>query len=211
VSGSNQKSQISNHKSFLVLASSSPRRAEILRTLGIPFRVDPAEVDEVLLVGESAEVAAARLADAKVSEVVSRNPGQWILAADTLVACRGAILGKPRDDDDARRMLRALSGRRHRVVTGLRLCRDGNPGFGLVEVSRVAIGPMSEGEIAWYVSTGEPRDKAGAYAVQGLGSRYIEGVEGSYTNVMGLPARAVYLLMRDAGDSALALLALSSP
>ena len=211
MSGSNHKSEIANHKSSLILASSSPRRAEILRTLGIPFEVDQADVDEALVEGESAEAAAGRLADAKAAEVARRHPGRWILAADTLVSCRGAILGKPRDDDDARRMLRVLSGRRHRVVTGVRLCRDEVPGSGLVEQSRVGIAPLSEEEIDWYVATGEPRDKAGAYAVQGLGSRFIDSVEGSFTNVMGLPARAVYLLMKDAGDSALALLALSSP
>jgi septum formation protein len=170
--------------SSLILASSSPRRAEILRTLGIPFEIDQADVDEALVEGESAEVSAGRLADAKAAEVARRHPGRWILAADTLVSCRGAILGKPRDEV---------------------------PGSGLVEQSRVGIAPLSEKEIDWYVATGEPRDKAGAYAVQGLGSRFIETVEGSFTNVMGLPARAVYLLMKDAGDSALALLALSSP
>src|SRR5712692_3168636 len=100
---------------------------------------------------------------------------------------------------------------RSRGGTGVRLCRDEVAGSGLVEQSRVGIAPLSEEEIDWYVATGEPRDKAGAYAVQGLGSRFIETVEGSFTNVMGLPARAVYLLMKDAGDSALALLVLSSP
>jgi septum formation protein len=109
-------------------------------------------------------------------------------------------------------LLRRIAGRRHRVFTGVRLRRGGQPGRGLVEVSGVRIAPMSAKEIAWYVATGEPRDKAGAYAVQGLGSRFIEGVEGSYTNVMGLPARGVYRLMtEDGADPALALLALSSP
>ena len=207
----NPNSEIRIPKSLLVLASSSPRRAEILTTLGIPFEVDPANVDEDLIPGESAQTAAARLADAKALQIAQRHWQKWTLAADTLVVCDGAILGKPRNGADAGRMLRTLSGRQHRVVTGLRLRRGTDPGHGVVEESRVAIAPLSEEEIRWYVATGEPRDKAGAYAVQGLGSRFIEAVEGSYTNVMGLPARAVYRLMRDAGDSALALLALSFP
>lgn len=196
---------------FIVLASSSPRRAEILRSLGIPFRVDPANVEEDLLEGETAEQAAARLADAKAAEIAPRHPDSWVLAADTLVVVGEEILGKPRDGEDARRMLRQLSGRRHRVLTGVRLRRGSDPGDGLVEESRVSLAPLSAEEIAWYVATGEPRDKAGAYAVQGLGARFIERVEGSYTNVMGLPARGVYRLMRDGPDRALALLALSCP
>jgi septum formation protein len=154
---------------------------------------------------------AARMAVRKAAEVAARRPGAWLLAADTLVVLDGSILGKPSGSEDARRMLRTLSGRQHRVVTGVRLRRGNDPGGGLVEESRVTIAPMTEEEIAWYVATGEPLDKAGAYAVQGLGARFIEAVEGSYTNVMGLPARAVYRLMKDAGDSSLALLALSSP
>lgn len=193
------------------MASSSPRRAEILTILGIPFEVDPAHVDEQLLPDESPEAAAERLAAAKAAEVAARHPDRWVLAADTLVAIRGGILGKPRDDEHALRMLRLLSGRRHRVVTGLRLRRGNDSGSGVIETSLVAIARLSKEEIDWYIATGETRDKAGAYAVQGLGSRFIESVEGSYTNVMGLPARAVYRLMRDAGDSSLAALALSSP
>jgi septum formation protein len=211
VFAADHESQITNHKSSLVLASSSPRRAEILRTLGIPFTVDPASIQEDLREGETAEEAAQRLALEKSAEVTARHPRAWVLGADTLVVLDHAILGKPHDDADARRMLRLLSGRSHRVVTGVRLQRTKEMGRGILEESRVVIAPLSEAEIDWYVATGEPRDKAGAYAVQGLGARFIEAVEGSYTNVMGLPARGVYRLMRDAGDSVLALLALSSP
>jgi septum formation protein len=134
-----------------------------------------------------------------------------VLAADTLVLLDGEILGKPSDPRDAARMLRRLSGREHRVVTAVRLVREGRPPGEAVEISRVRISEMSETEIRWYVSTGEPMDKAGAYAVQGLGARFIEAVNGSYTNVMGLPARDVYRLLREAPDPALSALALASP
>jgi len=206
----NRKSQIANHKSPLVLASASPRRAEILASLGIPFEVDPPRIDETIRRGESARRAAGRLAAEKAEEVARRRPGRWVLAADTLVLLDGRILGKPRDRAEAARMLRFLSAREHRVVTGVRLRRDGR-GLGEVSESRVRIARLAPSEIRWYVATGEPEDKAGAYAVQGLGSRFIESVAGSYTNVMGLPARAVYRLMRAARDPALARLALASP
>lgn len=197
-------------ESLLVLASSSPRRAEILRALGIPFVVDPSRIAEEVAPGEAAEEAARRLAGEKAAEVAPRHPGAWVLAADTIVIVDGEILGKPLDDRDAARMLRLLSGRRHRVVTGVRLRPGGDEGRGLLEESHVWIAPLDDEEIAWYVATAEPRDKAGAYAVQGLGARFIERVEGSFTNVMGLPARGVYRLMRDAGDRSLTLPVLSS-
>jgi septum formation protein len=196
--------------SRLVLASASPRRAEILRSLGIPFRVRPAEIPEEPLPGETAEAVATRLAEAKAASVAAREPGAWVLGADTLVFLDGLILGKPRDPEDARSMLRRLAGREHRVVTALHLIRGDGPGVGRAEVSRVRFAPMDEEEIAWYAATGEPSDKAGAYGVQGLGARFIEEIQGSFTNVMGLPARAAYRLLRDARDPALASLALSS-
>ncbi len=207
----NRQSAIGNPSIPLVLASESPRRAEILTSLGIPFVADPAEVSEEVRPGETGEQAASRLAAEKGALVARRRPEAWVLAADTLVLLDGRILGKPRDDADARRMLRWLSGREHRVVTAVRLRRGEDPGREIVEISGVRIAPLSAGEIRWYVATGEPRDKAGAYAVQGLGSRFIESVSGSYSNVMGLPARAVYLLLRDSGDRLLARLALSAP
>lgn len=133
-----------------------------------------------------------------------------MLAADTLVFLDGETLGKPRDDAEAAAMLGRLAGREHGVVTAVHLQRGDGPGRGIAETSRVRFGPMTADEIRWYVATGEPRDKAGAYGVQGLGARFIEEVRGSFTNVMGLPARSVYLLLRDAPDPSLALLALSS-
>jgi septum formation protein len=194
----------------LLLASSSPRRAEILTALGIPFEVAPADVDETFAPGESGQEAARRFAREKAAAGAARHPDDWILAADTLVLLDGAILGKPRDDSDAARMLRQLSGREHRVVTAVQLTKGPGPGAGAVEESRVTIAPLDEEEIRWYVATGEPRDKAGAYAVQGLGARFVLSVAGSFTNVMGLPARTVYRLLREAPDPALVRLALAS-
>jgi septum formation protein len=195
--------------SRLILASASPRRAEILTSLGIPFTILPADVPEDPVPGETGEAAAARLAADKAARVAGSRPDAWVLAADTLVLLDGAILGKPRDDAEAAQMLRLLSGREHRVVTALHLKRGAPPGRGLAEISRVRFAPMDETEIRWYVATGEPRDKAGAYGVQGLGARFIEEIHGSFTNVMGLPARAVYRLIRDAPDPSLSTLALS--
>lgn len=194
---------------MLVLASGSPRRAQILTELGIAFAVDRAGVPEDLLPGEAPEAAASRIAAAKAAEVVRRRPGAWVLAADTLVFAGGEILGKPRDPGEAKAMLRSLAGRRHRVVTAIHLQRDAST-LTSVAWSTVQFSPLSEEEIDWYVATGEPLDKAGAYGVQGLGARFVEAVSGSYTNVMGLPARDVYRLMRAAGDPALGSLALSS-
>lgn len=199
-------------ESSLILASASPRRAEILSSLGIPFRVVPPEVEEAVRPGEEAHAAASRLAAEKAAHVAARHPQEWVLAADTLVFFDdGTILGKPRDGGEAAAMLRRLSAREHQVVTAVRLRRGASERLEAVEVSRVSIAPLSEEEIAWYVATGEPLDKAGAYAVQGKGARFIEGVSGSFSNVMGLPARAVYRLLRDARDPALAPLAPSSP
>ena len=194
----------------IVLASASPRRAEILASLGIPFVVRPADVPEVPLPGETAEAAAARLAADKAANAAERDPDAWILAADTLVFLDGRILGKPRDESEAAEMLRTLAGREHGVVTAVRLRRGFSPGAGIAEVSRVRFAPMTEEEIAWYATTGEPRDKAGAYGVQGLGARFIQEIHGSFTNVMGLPARGVYELLRACPDPAVSSLALSS-
>ncbi|HEX4438595.1 MAG TPA: Maf family protein [Thermoanaerobaculia bacterium] len=194
----------------IVLASASPRRAEILASLGIPFAIRPADVPEVPIPGETAESAAARLAGDKAARAAERDPDAWVLAADTLVFLEGRILGKPREDADARGMLRLLAGREHSVVTAVRLRRGADPGHGIAEVSRVRFSPMTEEEIAWYAATGEPRDKAGAYGVQGLGARFIQEIHGSFTNVMGLPARGVYELIRACPDPAVSSLALSS-
>lgn len=187
---------------MLILASSSPRRSQILTELGIAFELDSADIDETLRPGEAADQAADRLAAAKAAAVAARRPDRWILAADTLVVLDATILGKPHDDAEAASMLRRLAGRTHRVVTGVHLCLGASPGLSAISWSTVRFAPMTQEEIAWYVATGEPRDKAGAYGIQGLGARFIEGITGSYTNVMGLPARDVYRLtiMREAGS-----------
>jgi septum formation protein len=179
----------------LVLASASPRRAEILRAVGWPFEVVPADVDEALREGESAEEFVRRLAREKAAAVASARLFGLTLGADTTVVVDGAILGKPRDQDEARRMLRRLSGRTHEVLTGVALVRaeSGRAAIG-VERTRVRFAETSDEEIAWHVATGDVLDKAGAYAVQGRAALFIEAIEGDYWNVVGLPIRLLYTL-----------------
>jgi septum formation protein len=208
----------------LILASASPRRAELLRAAGIQFDVLPADVDESVLPGETAERHVRRLAEAKARAVVPRAGGRRVLSADTVVVVGGEILGKPVDDGDARRMLRMLSGRSHEVLTGVCLLRyEGGRGKGEggtgedrgdwrqaighgellaaseVAVTTVEVAPLTEAEIDWYVASGEPRDKAGAYAIQGLASRFVTRIDGSYSNVVGLPVAIVYRMCTKAG------------
>lgn len=193
----------------LVLASASPRRAELLRAAGYEFEVVPVDVDERRRDGESPATYVRRLAAEKSATYVasgfSRTGGPpegglhvreepIILAADTTVVVDGAILGKPRDDDEVASMLRALSGRRHEVLTGISL-RRGAFEIGRVETTAVHFTQLSDADVAWYVASGEGRDKAGAYAIQGLASRFIPRVEGSYSNVVGLPIAAVAELL----------------
>lgn len=189
---------------MLLLASSSPRRADILASLGIPFRVVASALLEEIRPGETAEAAVVRLAAEKAEEVAGRHPEDAVLAADTVVFLDDEILGKPLDADDARRMLRRLSGKTHRVATGVCLLSPRGREAGRA-VSEVTVAPLSDAEIEWYVHTGEGMGKAGAYAVQGLAARFIEEVRGSYSNVVGLPARTVYRMLRRLGLDALAL------
>jgi len=187
---------------LIVLASSSPRRKEILASLGLLFETRAADVDESLLPSESAFDAAERLARAKVAAVreaaFGSTPGALVVAADTLVVLEGAALGKPRDRADARRMLLALAGRAHDVVTGVACARGGRVVSGR-ETTRVVFAPMSQAEIVEYAETGEPDDKAGAYALQGIGGLFVERVEGSPSNVVGLPLRLLYRLAAELG------------
>ena len=193
----------------LILASASPRRSELLRAAGIQFDVLPADVDESVLPGETAEHHVRRLAEAKACAVLPRAGGRPVLSADTVVVVAGEILGKPVDEGDARRMLRMLSGRSHEVMTGVCLrCHEGGRGkgggilpspFHEVVVTTVEFAPLTAAEIDWYVASGEPRDKAGAYAVQGLGSRFVTRIEGSYSNVVGLPVAVVYRMCKQTG------------
>lgn len=179
----------------LVLASGSPRRAEILRAVGWPFEAEAADVDESLRAGERPVEYVERLAREKAAAVARTRLFGLVLGADTVVVCEGEILGKPRDDEDARRMLRALSGRWHEVLTGVALVRAEDSRVEVAhERTRVRFCRMTEEEIDWYVETNEPADKAGAYAVQGRAALFIEGLEGDYWNVVGLPVRLVYEL-----------------
>ncbi len=185
---------------MLVLASQSPRRAEILRQAGIPFTVRTAPVDETPLPGERPVDYVLRVAEWKAL-AVPIGPGEIVLGADTTVVAEGEMLGKPADPADARRMLAALAGRRHEVLTGICLRRTA----GIVRdraSTEVWFAPMSAAEIDSYVASGEPMDKAGAYAIQGLASRYIEKIAGCYFNVVGLPVALVYRhLVRGVGPS----------
>ncbi len=182
----------------LVLASASPRRLEMLGRLGLHFDMAPAQIDEAILPGEDAGAAAQRLAQLKAAAISAMQPGAAVLAADTLVTADGRILGKPENDAQAREMLRFLSGREHRVVTGYCLRNGGQAESGLAE-TRVRFRNLSANEIEAYVASGEPRDKAGAYAVQGAGAALVEAVSGSYTNVVGLPLAACVVLLLKRG------------
>lgn len=180
----------------IVLASASPRRAELLRAAGIEFEVLPAHIDETARDGEGADAYVRRIADAKARAVGARVTERIILAADTTVVVDDTMLTKPVDEDDAKRMLRMLSGRSHEVLTAVSVSRGG--GAVLTEVQRTAVefAPMTEFEIDWYVATGEPRDKAGAYAIQGYASRFVTRIDGSYSNVVGLPVALVYEILK---------------
>ncbi len=182
----------------IVLASGSPRRKEILSSLGLTFETRATDVDETLLKGESAFDAAERLARAKASAAAARAPEALVIAADTLVVLEGEALGKPKDRGEVRRMLAALSGRPHHVVTGVACAKEGRVVSGR-ETTRVLFAPMSSAEIEEYAATGEPDDKAGAYALQGIGGLFVEAVEGSPSNVVGLPVRLLYRLARELG------------
>jgi septum formation protein len=175
---------------LLVLASASPRRQELLARLGIRFAVAPSHIPEVLLPGESAEEHVLRLSREKAREVAGRGEvaGRWFLGSDTEVVRDGSILGKPQDAADAAAMLRSLSGRAHRVVSGYAVHdrQSGATVAGTVSTT-VRFKELTEHEIAGYIATGEPFDKAGAYGIQGIGAFMVLGIEGSYTNVVGLP------------------------
>jgi septum formation protein len=183
----------------LVLASASPRRAQLLARLGVSPRIRPAEVDETPRPGEVATDLAVRLAGEKAAVSAADGEGdEVVLAADTVVVVDGRALGKPTDDADAERMLRALSGRAHEVVTGLAVQRGTVVAMERV-TTRVAFRRLSDAEIAWYLGTGEPGDKAGSYGLQGAGAVLIDRIEGSDTNVIGLPLAETVRMLREVG------------
>lgn len=174
----------------LVLASRSPRRAELLQAAGIEFTVRIADVDETPLAGETPREYVLRVAEEK-ARAVAADEDEVVLAADTTVVLGGEIMGKPNDTADAARMLRALSGQRHEVITGTCL-KQGMEILRDITSTAVWFASVSHAEIADYVASGEPMDKAGAYGIQGLASRFIDRIDGSYTNVVGLPVALIY-------------------
>jgi len=194
---------------MLVLASASPRRQELLRNAAIPFVVQPTDIPEVPFKGEAPRLFAERMAREKALAVFRQRPDAFVLGADTIVVIEAQILGKPRDGAEAASMLRLLSGRTHHVTTGVCLLgphlRTGNPepktGCEDVrsETTLVTMDAFTDDDIRSYISTGEPMDKAGAYAIQGRASRWISRIEGDYFNVVGLPVSLVYKMLRERG------------
>ena len=188
-----------------ILASASPRRRELLASIGLEFDVLPSHVPEIRGDGEAPEEYVARLSREKAAAVAKDRPGHWVIAADTTVLLGEQLLEKPSDAADAMRMLATIAGRTHVVYTGVtvqnlhRQYHDTR-----VAESEVRMLPLSDREIEWYVGTGEPMDKAGAYAVQGIGSMFIDSIHGSYTNVVGLPLATLFQMLRKAGIDPLA-------
>jgi septum formation protein len=180
----------------LILASASPRRSELLRNAGIPFEVDPANLHEEPVEGEKPLAYAQRLARDKAQVVLARHLEAVVLAADTVVVVDEHLLEKPANPEDAIRMLRLLAGRAHQVITGVCLAAQNFERTG-AEISHVLFSKMSEKEIAEYVASGEPLDKAGAYGIQGMASRWVLEIEGCYFNVVGLPVSHVYRMLRE--------------
>lgn len=196
----NQTSALNEFSSLalprIVLASASPRRAEILRSVGWPFETLPQDIDETRRASEDAATYVQRLARTKAAAAAQSRPDALVVGADTTVVIGEEILEKPFDHDDARRMLRQLSGQWHQVLTGVAIVAPLQTQVACA-TTEVKFALMSAAEIDWYVSSGEPMDKAGAYAIQGPGSRFVEGIRGEYFNVVGLPVRMLYEMVRD--------------
>jgi septum formation protein len=182
-------------RSTLVLASASPRRADLLRAAGFSFEIHPAHVDERRHDGEGPAGYVRRVAHDKARTVHEQRPDRIILAADTTVVVDGHVLAKPEDDRDAQRMLRMLSGRAHEVLTAVAIA-SGTIIGARTAATTVEFAPLTDEEIAWYVASGEPADKAGGYAIQGLASRFVTRIQGSYSNVVGLPVALVYEMLK---------------
>jgi len=209
---------------MLILASASPRRQELLRSAGISFAVDPADIDETPASAESAQALAQRLAHKKTVTVFARHPRDFVLGADTVVVIDGVVLGKPRDGNDATRMLKMLSGRSHSVITGVCLAsplcdfqaaslspvnaeRSSRSDAAhlmptlrtLSETTLVTMTEIPDNEMQAYIARGEPMDKAGGYGIQGMAARWIPRIEGDYSNVVGLPLARVYRMLQECG------------
>jgi len=197
---------------MLVLASASPRRQDLLRSAGISFTVQPADIDETPLPGEPAVAYVERLAQEKALAVWKTRPNDLVLGADTTVVVNGTMLAKPAEAEDAARMLRLLSGRTHQVITGVclagpaqsiskeddqKLRAENHDLRTFSEITLVTFFELSDTDIREYIATGEPMDKAGAYAIQGIASRWIPRIEGDYSNVVGLPVALVYRMLRE--------------
>jgi septum formation protein len=186
------------HAMRLILASLSPRRADLMRAAGYQFEVVPADVDERPGLHEAAADYVARLAAEKAGVGAHRHAGCCVIGADTTVVVDGAIIGKPVDAADARRMLRRLSGRTHDVLTGVAVRIDARVAQAVVSTS-VRVVALEAADVEWYVSSGEPEGKAGGYAIQGRAARFIDRIDGSYSNVVGLPLATLAQLLREAG------------
>ena len=183
----------------LILASQSPRRRELLGLIAADFSVCPADIDETMKEVLPMEARVADLSARKACAVAAEHPGAAVVGSDTVVVLDGVPLGKPADEADAKRMLSALSGRAHEVVTGVALALPDGSVLQDATVTCVRFAPMTAAEIDWYIASREPMDKAGAYGIQGLGARFIEGIEGDYYSVMGLPVRRLYEMLRESG------------
>lgn len=182
----------------LILASGSPRRRHWLEAMRIPFELQVPDVDETPLLDEEPSDLVLRLAELKAEVIARRNPGRWVMAADTTVAIDHHTLNKPVDVEDAVRMLSLIQGRTHQVHTGFCLQKN-DTSHSFVDTAQVFFRPMSEAQMRWYINTREPMDKAGAYAIQGIGALFIESVEGSFSTVMGLPVERMGALFRSLG------------
>jgi septum formation protein len=182
----------------VVLASASPRRRQLLDLIGIPHEVRPANIDETMRLREAPRRHAERLAREKATKIATRDPDLITIGADTVVVINRKVLGKPRDQAEAVRMLSELSGREHTVITAVAVAR-GKKLRSAIEEVRVKFRRLRDDEIAAYVATGEPMDKAGAYGIQGYGATIVECIEGDYFAVMGLPLTRLTALMRDLG------------
>jgi septum formation protein len=186
----------------IVLASTSPRRRELLQQIGLDFDIVPADIDESIRPGESPQEHVVRLSLAKAAKVAgqSKVEGRWFIGSDTIVLLDNQILGKPRDDEDAKTMLRSLSGREHQVLSGYALIdRKLERQHCEAVATRVRFRNLTDAEIERYIATGEPADKAGSYAIQGLGVCFVAAIEGSYTNVVGLPLCRLTLTLKEFG------------